>query len=349
MPQPVSRVYRGTHDTMFMPWSAPGSLNSTSASGATAANAQQAGPNAQPSGPNGGPSWFSLPVDRRVMRDVLRKGLDKDVHYNKLFSHYSTTQEKVTAHFSDGSSESGRLLVGADGVYSKLAAQLTGGKAVPRDLHIRAIYGKSPLTPELEAMLDKELASGMGIVTDKTKNLMMGMFFEPMRFNHDNTPQDYFYWVLSGEAADMGVSDEALLGATGPEAAQIAQRVTKDWLPGYKAAMEMQDEKETQTMKLRCSNPEGLPRWDRESRVTIMGDAIHAMPPTGGAANVALRDAAELSKAIQQGWANSDDDRTLDDALASYEEEMLERGTRAVKLAYGGIVNGFGARPLDKS
>jgi salicylate hydroxylase len=58
----------------------------------------------------------------------------------------------------------------------------------------------------------------------------------------------------------------------------------------------------------------------RSGRVTLLGDAVHAMPPTVGAgANSALRDAASLATQLQRVSQGGTD---VADAVADYEHDM---------------------------
>jgi 2-polyprenyl-6-methoxyphenol hydroxylase-like FAD-dependent oxidoreductase len=62
------------------------------------------------------------------------------------------------------------------------------------------------------------------------------------------------------------------------------------------------------------------------SRVTVLGDAIHAMSPAAGSgANTALQDAAQLCRALT-GPADGD----LTAAIGQYEHRMREYGYAAV-------------------
>ena len=73
-----------------------------------------------------------------------------------------------------------------------------------------------------------------------------------------------------------------------------------------------------------------IPPWETRN-VTLLGDALHNMTPFRGmGANMALRGAAALRRAlvkVAQGEA------LLLEALGNYEREMIEHGFRAVRLS----------------
>lgn len=84
------------------------------------------------------------------MLSILLASQEHLITYDSLFESYSVTPEGVIAKFANGTTASGSLLVGADGINSKVAAQLVGDTAAPLDLGLRIIYGKTPLSPEVE-------------------------------------------------------------------------------------------------------------------------------------------------------------------------------------------------------
>jgi 2-polyprenyl-6-methoxyphenol hydroxylase-like FAD-dependent oxidoreductase len=69
----------------------------------------------------------------------------------------------------------------------------------------------------------------------------------------------------------------------------------------------------------------------RAGRVTALGDAVHATPPTAGmGAGAAIRDAAHLARALV---AARDGEKALAVAVRDFETGMRERGTEVVALA----------------
>jgi 2-polyprenyl-6-methoxyphenol hydroxylase-like FAD-dependent oxidoreductase len=80
------------------------------------------------------------------------------------------------------------------------------------------------------------------------------------------------------------------------------------------------------------------------TRVTLLGDAIHAMIPAAGAgACVALREASDLATTLVH--ANGD----VVGALRDYEAAMVERGFAAVREGAGNGARFLGQAPLPAS
>ncbi|MFG2955877.1 FAD-dependent oxidoreductase [Streptomyces sp. NPDC048291] len=78
-------------------------------------------------------------------------------------------------------------------------------------------------------------------------------------------------------------------------------------------------------------------RWDRVPGVTLLGDAAHATVPGGDGANLAMLDGAELGMAIA---AHPDD---VEEALADHESRMSARSQKAAAAAHRTIEFVFGA------
>ncbi len=80
------------------------------------------------------------------------------------------------------------------------------------------------------------------------------------------------------------------------------------------------------------------------SRITVPGDAVHGMPPTGGnGANTALRDAALLTRQLSRATRG---ELPLPEAIGGYEADMREYGFQAVDLAVKTLQQGLASSPV---
>ena len=95
-----------------------------------------------------------LNINRFTLRQILLHG--QEVRYGKRFTHHETDDDGVTAHFADGTSARGSLLVGADGVNSPVRRQhLPHAEVV--DAGLVHLYGRIPLTPNTRGLFAPEM------------------------------------------------------------------------------------------------------------------------------------------------------------------------------------------------
>jgi 2-polyprenyl-6-methoxyphenol hydroxylase-like FAD-dependent oxidoreductase len=105
----------------------------------------------------------------------------------------------------------------------------------------------------------------------------------------------------------------------------MAQR---SWDERFRALVRLADTDTINAIAIRTSVP--ITAWQTQ-RVTLLGDAIHAMTPYRGiGANVALKDAVCLCRALTM--ANRAE-RPVIDAIRDYETDMIEYGFRAVQTS----------------
>ncbi|OJJ50734.1 hypothetical protein ASPZODRAFT_126658 [Penicilliopsis zonata CBS 506.65] len=296
----------------------------------------------------------SYVVDRTTFREVLLRGLEDSVFFGKALDRYILHEDHVTAYFTDGSAIDGGLIVGADGVHSRVRRQLVPGfRAI--DTGLRIIYGKTPLTLDFEASFPEEYRRGVSLVQEKIQrenddgSFQHTLFYEPIRFPCANTvadprlPAPYIYWVLCSTA--MPLPDEELLHLTHDESAQLSLRLTQHWTPVLRVLLEMQDVSQTSTLRV-ASAPPDLPAWEVSRRVTLLGDAIHPMPPTGAMGVVtALRDVEDLARRIVAagGVAAMEEAR-----IAEYEESLRQFARNAIALSWRGGNRGFGLKKVEE-
>lgn len=280
-----------------------------------------------------------LKIDRRVVRSVLLEAHRDSIAYSAAFTGYSVTEHNVTAHFADGTSAKGSLIVGADGVRSTVAKQLIGPGAALVDTGVRIIYGKTVLTAEVEKALHPVLQNGTSFVIDRTpQGYKTVTVVEAIRFTHEDAPTNYIFWAFSAKKEAFEMSDVDLSAAQGDMAKEIVCRMTASYESSLRVVFDRQSSTETAMIRVTSSNPQGPPAWETNSRVTVLGDAIHCMPPTGGAGgNTALYDAALLGKLLgaekqsgKSGWSR--------DVIHNYERGMRYNVGDIVGLANLGLI-----------
>jgi 2-polyprenyl-6-methoxyphenol hydroxylase-like FAD-dependent oxidoreductase len=305
------------------------------------------------------PTPFRLPatgdkhyqVDRRVLRSILLASQERQITYDSAFESYSITPEGVIAKFANGTSAIGSLLVGADGIKSKVAAQLVGDAAAPLDLGLRIIYGKTPLSPDVEEALNITLRKGISFVTDKTaRGDKVTLVLETMRFPDPAATEDYIFWALTTRKGGFMDDDQRLLSLTGQQVANLSIEFTKHWDPSIRVVFEKQAVFETAVLRVSSSNPDHPPTWNTNSRVTVLGDAVHCMPPTGGqGANAAMYDAALLGQILaDSSRQETDGGRWKVSTIRRYEEAMRYNIGEIVGLACVGAQHALGADSIEE-
>lgn len=290
-------------------------------------------------------------ADRTMLRSLLLLGQDGNVKFGKTFQRYEETPSGVKAFFSDGTSEEGSLLIGADGVTSPIRRQFLPNQRY-FDSRSRAIFGKTPLTPELTALFPAQALQHITVIQDQQP---LTLFLEPIRFSNNATAlsegrlasaADYVYWVIGGSNDHFQIEDEEFHSLSGKAAAELTISLTENWLPGYKALLQLQQIENTSPLRLITAKPE-RPDWTPSTRVTLLGDAAHAMMPAGGSgANAALADAASLLDLIVEEGISEAMMAKYVDGLWERALPLISRSTLAAEklLGFGGYE---GAKEVD--
>jgi 2-polyprenyl-6-methoxyphenol hydroxylase-like FAD-dependent oxidoreductase len=271
--------------------------------------------------------------------------LETNVEFGKEVRSYESTPDGVTLTFDDGSEAMGSLLVGADGARSKVKKQFLPDSALV-DTEARLFYGKTPLTQQFLDEFEPKALDGMTLVQDKSKNATLSLLLEAIRFKDNEyrkkLPQDYVYWALFARKDYFtNISDADLLALSPSQAAEMTRKLTAHWSKSVHALFVYQNVPETSILRIVSSLP-NIPFWEPSPRVTLIGDAVHAMSPTAAAgAATALRDAANLTKALAEGGINSQ-------AIGIYEKEMRIYAGEAIQQSTFGGKMLFGMRPFEE-
>ena len=250
------------------------------------------------------PATLSTSVNRQTLREVLAAGLDGRLVFGCELTGYELTSgqdgpDGVRLHFAGGRQAEADLLVGADGVGSAVRRQYLPA-AAPADTGKRCVYGKTPLGPAGEDALPSALRDGFTAVVGGQIGMATGL----VRFRQRpeqaapwlSPAGDYLMWAVAGDGGRFGVSDERLTAMAPADLHALTAKLIKNWHPDLRALHARAAVDETFLVRIRTSPP--VPAWP-PSRVTVLGDAIHAMSPArGSGANTALQDAALLCRTL---------------------------------------------------
>lgn len=256
-------------------------------------------------------------VSRIAMRTALLNGLEDVVRFDKSFTRFSRNDDgTVTAFFDDGTSETGDVLVGADGAQSRVRRQYLPHAKIA-DTGITSIAGKLPLTPETVRLLPPQ--------ADGAVTLLYGprgafVIIHVMRFDGAGVEDDYIMWGYA--AAHDKFPD--LKGMSQDQLKQVVLDLTPKFHPNLRELFRRADPETVFEIKVRTSEP--LEPW-KPSNVTMIGDSVHLMTPGRGiGANTALRDAELLCRKLVEANGGKDVVR----AISEYEQEMIKYGFEAV-------------------
>ena len=286
-------------------------------------------------------------VDRGVMREVLLTGLEDHITYGKEYTHYRLTDSGIFAHFADGTRKISPLLVGADGVHSAVRRQHLPHLKI-LDTKSRPMYGKTPLTPSFQSSILPQAMECLSLIKDPqtgSVTLMEAIRFLPkeQRKEQRDLPNDYVYWVIIPPGPSSPMTDEQRKDASKEGTAELAKALTAHWHPSLRPLIECQDPNQTGAFSLLSSDPETLKQaWEPNAKVTLLGDAAHAMmPSTASGAVTALKDAELLSGLIsKQGLVK--------ESVAQYEEEMRKYASEAVAVSAKVGQMSFGSKALSE-
>ena len=265
------------------------------------------------------------PIGRLALRQALLEGLEAQVEFGRTFVKFDDSGDTPVARFSDGGEQRADVIVGADGASSPLRRQLLPGPA-RIDTGILAVGGKRALDAQSRAETPEPVLDGPTLVIGPK-----GRFLFASAVVYDDLGAEagdreaYVTWGLSAPRGQWELPD--LLEAVAPERMKArALELTEGWETRLRRIVEATDVRTLTVFNVKSAAP--VTPW-RTRRVTLMGDALHNMPPYQGVgANAALWDAEVLRAALVAAQRG---ETPLIEALHRYERQAIEHGFALVQ------------------
>ncbi len=270
---------------------------------------------------------------RSELRKVLKEGIN--IQWNKRLVMFEDNGDQVIAHFEDGSSATGELLVGCDGGTSTVRGLLPsvyGNNlgSIPKviDGTHAALGGQIDRTPEWDTLLP---LNKMGMVRYVGPNShALGVCFSERA---DRSPT--VYWALSEEIEDRTAPWYQF--GQGLECRERLLEHCKQVMrnePWHENLKKLVYDTPAEAMMapwlIRTTQFSDLNRYPMvpSGRVTLIGDSAHAMPPDRGlGGNNVLEDARLLSSLLAFSSKPIDWSRLMED----FECQMFARARIAVQ------------------
>ncbi|HEX9999710.1 MAG TPA: NAD(P)/FAD-dependent oxidoreductase [Actinoplanes sp.] len=270
-------------------------------------------------------------VHRRTLRQILSARLDDAITLGAPVTGYTEDANAVTVTLSDGREVRGDVLVGADGIRSAVRrVKLPEVPVVATGVRGIGVYGRTPLTPSLREAMPDVLMQGVIIVVDRQGSRLLVGVYDPRQPSDEAAkviapdvhldPVHPYVMVSCSVAPGTVVPPTAEWTAETPAMLRESMlRAVEGWHPA--AASIVGGIELDSLFMIPFGYLEVAEDWP-PSRVTLCGDAAHAMLPTlGMGANLALRDAQQLVDRLSRAGRG---ELGVVEAIGDYERDMRE-------------------------
>lgn len=275
----------------------------------------------------------SMPVDRTWLRVLTSLDLQDAICYEKEFCTYEVVDGLVQVKFMDGSVVRGRLLVGADGIKSRVRKQLQPDRRL-LDLERWVMWGRTPMTKDLRRALGPPDLLSWCMCLDYESNVQTVV--EPVTWSRSVRVEsegklpdfaDYVYWVVCTASSQYAEA----LPKTVEERKLYLARASESWHPALKHLLDSAAHELSACVPILSSKPDiQISSAGQTGRVTLIGDAAHPMSPMGGSGgDTAIRNAADLAHTLaEEGITES--------SIKGFEARMEGRAKEKIEHSFKG-------------
>jgi 2-polyprenyl-6-methoxyphenol hydroxylase-like FAD-dependent oxidoreductase len=231
-----------------------------------------------------------------ALRDeAVRRGIKTE--YGKRLVDASGGADGVRATFADGSHSEGDLLIGADGLRSR----------------VRRIIDPNAPTPRYVPLLNTG-GFAEGITVDAEPGVMHMIFGKRCFFSYIVHPNGQVWWFANPPHKSEPTESELAAITSDSWRAELLRLVSVD----KTSAAEIINATRDIYLPWATYDFPTVPRWSRD-RMIIIGDAAHATSPAAGqGASMAIEDSITLGKCLR-------DASDVPAAFAAYEDLRRER------------------------
>jgi 2-polyprenyl-6-methoxyphenol hydroxylase-like FAD-dependent oxidoreductase len=263
-------------------------------------------------------------VHRGTLCQILLGGITGNIHFDHEVTGYHHDGDTVIAEFAGGGSARGSILIGADGINSAIRHQLLPDvEILPIANH--ALLSQAPLTSDLAASLPAAFKDSFIMMRDPAGTHLATGLFQPRQpaadaaadLAPDITVEPVAdYVAVSMELAKPELGNHDFFTAPKRFLHSLMREAATGWHPALRQLIAGVAAETIVPRTIRMLSP--ARPWC-PGNVTLLGDAIHAMPPMfGNGANSALVDAAELTTILASGPPTPE-------SIAQYESNMRAR------------------------
>ncbi|MEV6136694.1 FAD-dependent monooxygenase [Nocardia sp. NPDC051990] len=280
----------------------------------------------------------SVDVDRITLRMLLAEAVGDRLHLGCRVSgveHDDDGTPRVL--FTDRAPASADLVVGADGAHSVVARHLAGGQT-NSPAGIIGFSGRT-LLHDLSPHEQRRLRPRSGLAVGPRGAALYVGFLDPVGNAALDAPElrmsvttgpTYIWGAMFPESATTDSLRD--LRDVELQTALLGQFHKRGWAEHTLEVITQADPRSVAGFRFNAASTRAadLAPWPA-GRITALGDAVHATPPTAGmGAGAAIRDAAGL---LNHLTASAAGDTTLIDAINQFETDMRQRGSEVLTLA----------------